>query len=349
MPKVTVVCPTYNRGRAIEATIRSVCAQTMTDWELIVASDGSDDDTDEVVAALAEQEPRVRLLRTRRFGYPSGPCNLAQQQARSEILAYIPHDDEWEPHHLAVLTAALDQGADLAYTRARKVDRTGRVLETTPALVQYWHPQIQLMNAVCEPVRAAYRAELVARVGSWRESPAGLEDWDLWLRMVDAGARFTPLDEVTARILSDRSTRQHTMAYPHGIEIARFPDGRAARAAYRALTDLRLADRYRAAYRSDLRRWYGRLWDSGELAMPAAWRGDRARLWAAIDESADADDDLRGLLRIDRDGDDHVLVNTVATQTAAHADRMAGLYREVMSDSCAVIDDVLSARRVTVE
>lgn len=349
MPRVTVVCPTYNRGPAIEATIRSVCAQTMLDWELIVASDGSDDDTDEVVAALAEREPRLRLLRTPRFGYPSGPCNLAQHQARSEYLAYIPHDDQWEPHHLEVLTAALDQGAALAYTRARKVDRAGRVLETTPPLTQYWHPDVQLMSAVFEPARAAYRADLVAQVGSWRESPVGLEDWDLWLRMVDAGARFAPLDEVTVRILFDRRTRQHTMAYPHGIEVARFPDGRSARAAYRALTDLRLAERYRAAYRNDMRRWYGQLWDSGELAMPAAWRGDRQRLWAAIDQSADADDDLRGLLRIDRDGDDHVLVNTVATQTAEHADRIAGRYRDVMPESRGVIDEVLSDRRVTVE
>ena len=53
-----------------------------------------------------------------------------------------------------------DAGADLAYTRARMVSPTGR-LRVTNALNQYWHPEIQVISALFEPARAAYRAKLV--------------------------------------------------------------------------------------------------------------------------------------------------------------------------------------------
>jgi glycosyltransferase involved in cell wall biosynthesis len=341
MPRVTVICPAYNRGSAIERTIQSVIRQSMTDWEMIVASDASDDDTDEVVLRIAEREPRVRLIRTQRFGFPSGPCNIASREARSDVIAYIPHDDEWEPHHLEVLCGALDAGADLAYTRARMVDPAGRFLWISNALAQYWHPELQVMSAMFEPARAAYRAKLVEEVGGWLESPVGLEDWDLWLRLADTGVRFTPLADITVNIMHSRTTRQHSLPCDYSVEIARFPDARSARAAFRAVTDLRLVDKFRAAYHQDLAVWYRRLESSGELAAPLEWQQDPTRLSAAMAEALADDDDLRGAGRIERDGDQYVLVDTVPTQRAEHAVRVGECYRRVMLETWTLLMDVI--------
>lgn len=341
MPRVTVICPAYNRGPAIERTIRSVIRQSMPDWEMIVASDASDDDTDDVVLRIAEQEPRVRLIRTRRFGFPSGPCNIASREAKSDIIAYIPHDDEWEPHHLATLCAAMDAGADLAYTRARMVSPTGRLLWVTNALNQYWHPEIQVISALFEPARAAYRAKLVEEVGGWRESPAGLEDWDLWLRLVDAGVRFTPLADITVNIMHAPTTRQHSLPCDYAMEIARFPSARSARAAFRAITDRRLTDQFQTVYRRDLIAWYQRLEASGELVMPLEWRDDPTRLQEAIAEALSKGDDLRGGGRIERDGDQYVLISPIAAQQEEHAARYVECYRRVLPETWALLVDML--------
>ena len=71
--RIAVICPAFNRSAAILPTVESVLAQTVQDWELFVVSDGSTDDTDEVVRAV--RDPRVRLLRVANHGCPGGPRN----------------------------------------------------------------------------------------------------------------------------------------------------------------------------------------------------------------------------------------------------------------------------------
>ena len=62
MPRFTVVVPAYNAAKTVEATIRSVLAQTVGDLELIVVDDGSADETPRLVAAIAAEDARVELL-----------------------------------------------------------------------------------------------------------------------------------------------------------------------------------------------------------------------------------------------------------------------------------------------
>src|SRR5690625_1991832 len=230
-PRVTIICPTFNRGAALVSTVRSVQAQSITDWELIVVSDGSTDDTDEVVSSMGRSDARIRLLRVPRHGHPSGPCNAGAALASAPIHAYLAHDDHWETNHLEGLLAGLGRENALAYGRAGREDGTGQVLGTTEWFSQLWHPDVQAVNVLCEPGRALWWADAVAEVGGWRESDEGLEDWDLWVRLAQAGHRFTPVAEVTARIYEDPSTRKHQLSCPHDVPLATFPSAREARAA----------------------------------------------------------------------------------------------------------------------
>ncbi|WP_269858698.1 glycosyltransferase family 2 protein [Streptomyces sp. RPT161] len=341
-PRVSVICPTYNRGRAIVSTLDSVRAQSVRDWELLVVSDASDDDTDEVVAGVVARDPRVRLIRTRRFGHPSGPRNVALDQARGGTIAYIDHDDHWTPNHLSRVTAAIDSGARFVATAATRVRPSGAAVHTPPDILLCWHPELQLMAPLFEPSRVAHEAGLAEAVGGWRESPVGLEDWDLWLRFADAGVWCTTLMESTVRLLDDPATRLHHMPCGFQLEIARFPDARTARAAYRALKDPRRSRALLEACRQDLLEWYGALADDGGLVRPLGWRPERHELLAAVVELVDdAADPWPDLTLVRRDG--HVsLVRVLRCMTARHAARVEELTRRTQPRQRALIDQVLA-------
>ncbi|MFC8566296.1 glycosyltransferase [Streptomyces sp. NPDC057245] len=340
-PRISVICPTYNRGKAILSTLESVRAQTMRDWEMLVVSDASDDDTDAVVASLAARDRRIRLLRTRRFGSQSGPTNIALGEAEGEFVAYLDHDDHWEPDHLLRLRQAHDDGARFVATRARKATAAGAVTGTAHALSLCWHPDIQLMSPLFENSCAGHVAGLAEQVGGWRESPVGLEDWDLWLRFADAGERCTTLLDRTVTLLDDPGTRTHSLQRRFTHEIARFDDALSARAAYRALADARHQERELLAVRKDLLNWYTTLAERGELVLPHGWRGGTAALEAAVESQiAENGTVWKGLALVTRDTYVSLCV-PLSTMTAEHADRYTRYFRTTMHHQMAFLEDVL--------
>ena len=62
MPTVSVIIPAFNRTSFLQLAIQSACAQTYTDWEIIVADDGSDETTQEYLRGIASAVVRVVRL-----------------------------------------------------------------------------------------------------------------------------------------------------------------------------------------------------------------------------------------------------------------------------------------------
>lgn len=93
-PLVSIVMPTYDRLQFLPAAVESIFAQTLCDWELIVADDGSGAPTLEYLAAL-ERDQRVRVLRRKHVGIPSIVRNAGLAEARAPLVAFMDSDDVW--------------------------------------------------------------------------------------------------------------------------------------------------------------------------------------------------------------------------------------------------------------
>ena len=199
-PRVSIVCPSYNATGTIRATIRSVLAQTFEDFELIVVDDGSSDDTPEIVAGFAAEDPRVKLIVQENAG-TAGARNRGIQESSGEMIAIIDNDDLWLPRYLEAVTAALERtpSAGLCHTDAWILDdRNGRVHRKTA--VEWPPPRPSTMDAArlrSELLRGNFimassvtmtRPALEA-AGEFDTSPGvrGSDDWDLWLRIAEAG------------------------------------------------------------------------------------------------------------------------------------------------------------------
>lgn len=100
---VSVIIPALNAERTIERAVRSVLDQTLPSVEAVVVDDGSTDATGAVVARLAGEDARVRLIRNAVRGGVSAARNAAIATASGEWIAVLDADDWFAAERLAVL------------------------------------------------------------------------------------------------------------------------------------------------------------------------------------------------------------------------------------------------------
>lgn len=195
MPTISVVMATYNRGRHILPSVRSVLGQRFTDFELLIVGDHCTDDTAKIVAPYLSD--RVRWINLdQRMGSQSGPNNEGISQSRGRYVAYIGHDDIWMPDHLGALVQLLASGADVAVSgtifhgpRGSNYRQITGTFDSSDAAFEHFFP----------PSSLAHRRDLTERIGKWmppHEIRAPV-DADLLLRAAGAGMRFASTNRVT--------------------------------------------------------------------------------------------------------------------------------------------------------
>lgn len=130
-PLVSVIMPTYNCGAYIADSIRSVIAQTVTDWELQIVDDCSTDDTRRIVKELAAQEPRIHYSCLAQNSGPAVARTEALRRASGKYIAFLDSDDLWAPDKLEKQIAFMEKtGAKFSATAYDQMDESGAPLPT---------------------------------------------------------------------------------------------------------------------------------------------------------------------------------------------------------------------------
>jgi glycosyltransferase involved in cell wall biosynthesis len=94
-PKISILLATYNRAALLGPTIESIRAQSFKDWEIVIADDGSSDNTSAVVAEWQAKEPRIVYVRSDVNQGISKNYNMGFAKMRGEYVAMIDDDDPW--------------------------------------------------------------------------------------------------------------------------------------------------------------------------------------------------------------------------------------------------------------
>lgn len=127
-PRVTVLTTLYNKGSFVEEAVRSVLAQTFTDFELLVVDDASTDGGLEKVKTIGD--PRIRILESAVNTGRAAAANRGYDAATGEYIAVLDADDIMAPERLARQVAFMDANREVGISgtayRVIGSERTGR-------------------------------------------------------------------------------------------------------------------------------------------------------------------------------------------------------------------------------
>jgi glycosyltransferase involved in cell wall biosynthesis len=270
---VSVVVPTYDRAAYIAEAVRSIQEQTYPHVEIIVADDGSTDDTAQIVAQFGSA---VIYLPLNHRGLPAATRNAGLRVAKGEYVAFLDSDDLFLRGKLAQQISVFHAHPSVGlvysngyYFREDPTRPTGHLLDGLSTPSGDILPELLRGNLIVSPAMVLVTRRSLDAAGMFDERPEffGVEDYDLWLRIA---ARF-PAVYVPGQVAA---IRRHSQGISQDVTSLRA-------GALKVLASLeaahpQVAREHRAAINEGYARNHGAiaaaLWRQGKL-LPAARHG----------------------------------------------------------------------------
>jgi glycosyltransferase involved in cell wall biosynthesis len=192
-PLVSIVVLCHNYGRFLPEALESALAQTHSKCEVVLADDGSTDDSVEIASRYAS----VRVVSNPHRGVER-TCNDVIPKVAGEYFVLLDADDSLAPTYVEELLAALRRNPDAAYAYCRPLmfgARTGS-MRCLPFSAYFLIRRTNFVNKA-----ALTRKQDFVAVGGYSEDLGehAFEDWDFFLRMLAAGKRGTYVREPLLR------------------------------------------------------------------------------------------------------------------------------------------------------
>ena len=178
-PKISIITPSYNQGKFIEETIRSVLLQGYPNLEYIIIDGGSTDNSLEIIK---KYEPWIDYWVSEKDGGQAEAINKGFAKANGEIFAWINSDDMLMPEALHTVAQYFCQ-----YPQIDMIYGTGRILDNSGEVLTDWRSRdfdlktLLFGNYICQPA-SFFRSKIFFEVGEIRTDLHYALDYDLWLR-----------------------------------------------------------------------------------------------------------------------------------------------------------------------
>ena len=217
MPLVSVLLPCYNAARTLKETLESLSCQTLDDFEVIAVDDGSTDATYSILQGWADVDQRIHLISQSHSGIVTA-LNAGVKACQSPLIARMDADDLAHPQRLALQIAFLEQNPDMAVVGCRVRGYPPEDVRQGFSIYLDWQNallsdedirrEMFIESPLAHP-SVIVRRDWLLEVGGYQEH-GWPEDYDLWLRLYLAGARFAKLPEILLdwREHTTRLTRQ---------------------------------------------------------------------------------------------------------------------------------------------
>lgn len=197
MDLVSIIVPVYNVEKYIIETVKSVEAQTFSEWELLLVEDCSTDDTARVLETYIREraDSRIRMIRQPSNMGAARARNRGLSESKGRYIAYLDADDLWVPGKLERELVFMDKtNAAFAFTgyefANERGEGTGKVVRV-PATLSY---KQALSNTTIFTTTVMFDTEKIDR--ELLEMPViKSEDTALWWKILRNGYTAYGLDE----------------------------------------------------------------------------------------------------------------------------------------------------------
>jgi glycosyltransferase involved in cell wall biosynthesis len=199
-PLVSIFMPVYNREKYLAATLDSILAQDFTNFELVLADDGSTDASVRIAKEYAARDPRIRVLELAHAGEVA-TRNSAIDACHPATKYLMNHDsdDLSLPKKLSSMVSFLESHPEIAIVgcEAHYMNDEGKFLglppiETAPARIRETFGYVNSMiNSAC-----LIRREVFKCIGKYREEFRSVDDYDFYSRALTAGFELCNLQQV---------------------------------------------------------------------------------------------------------------------------------------------------------
>lgn len=180
-PRISVVTPSYNQGRFLEATLRSVLLQDYPNLEYLVLDGGS---TDESVQIINKYKAFLDYSVSQRDGGPEFAINDGWKRSTGEFVAFLPSDDFYEPGALAASAQVLSEHpeASFAFGACKIINEADNVVGHEDPDGPFRMDRLLREYYFMAPA-VLIRKSFMAQSGMMDTALKFISDWDLWLRL----------------------------------------------------------------------------------------------------------------------------------------------------------------------
>ncbi|HEY0221705.1 MAG TPA: glycosyltransferase family 2 protein [Lactovum miscens] len=152
--KVNILLSTYNGEKFLSDQVKSIQAQTFTEWNLLIRDDGSTDKTLEIIEQFVKNDYRIKIIPSNGNLKSIGSFFALAKYEKADYYFFCDQDDVWlakKIQTLLDLVVKLDQKTPrLVYSELSVVDQNLHVMTEKMVVSQSGHPNLQLFQEMTE-------------------------------------------------------------------------------------------------------------------------------------------------------------------------------------------------------
>lgn len=197
-PILSVVIPVYKISREIlEETLKTLELQTYKNWQAcIVWSDIEDHEGYKWLEGRVKKDSRFAIKLLEQNGGISENSNKALELASGEFITLLDHDDTLAPWAFFEIIKFLNENpkADFIYSDKDSISSSGDI-RLNALFKPEWSPE--MMHSVNYPTHLnVIRRSIIIKIGGWRSSTDGAQDWDLFFRVAEKTSNIFRLPSI---------------------------------------------------------------------------------------------------------------------------------------------------------